>query len=94
MASNGLSTGYATPVIGVISAGGLGDGDQGRFGGGAGPQFIENFPTTFLADHSIAANPVNGQVFVPIVNVFPTLSGFGVAVFGGPGEGQGDQGGP
>jgi hypothetical protein len=77
MTSNGQSTGYPTPVIGVISAG------HGRFGTGDGPQFIENFPTTFFGDHSLAANPVNGQLFVPIVTTFPRLSGYGVAVFSG-----------
>jgi hypothetical protein len=91
MTSNGQSTGYPTPVIGVISEGHSGQGDEGGFGGGGDPQFIENFPTTFFGDHSIAANPVNGQVFVPIVNVFPTLSGFGVAVFSGAGQAQGNQ---
>jgi hypothetical protein len=58
MASNGESTGYPTPVLGVITA-------------GAG--WLGNFPTVALA-HSVAANPVNGQVFVPIPD-------YGIAVF-------------
>ena len=63
MTSNGLSTGYTTPVLGMIYA-------VGRH-----TIFRGTFPTT-AGDHSVAANPANGQVFVPI-------SGFGVAVFSG-----------
>jgi hypothetical protein len=58
MTSNGKSTGYPTPVLGVIAA-------------GAG--WRGNFPTAASA-HSVAANPVNGQVFVPIPD-------YGIAVF-------------
>lgn len=59
MTSNGLQTGYPTPVLGVISA--------------RGNQWVENFPTASSA-HSVAANPGNGHVFVPI-------PGYGIAVF-------------
>lgn len=66
MTSNGLSSGYATPVLGVIAAGSHGfQGDDSRW--------LGNFPTAAQA-HSVAANPVNGQVFVPI-------PGYGIAVF-------------
>lgn len=58
MTSDGTSTGYPTPVLGVIAE-------------GAG--WLGNFPTAASA-HSVAANPVNGQVFVPIPN-------YGIAVF-------------
>lgn len=59
MTSNGMSSGYPTPVLGVISA--------------LGNRWVENFPTAASA-HSVASNPVNGQVFVPIPN-------YGIAVF-------------
>lgn len=58
MTSNGGSTGYPTPVLGVL---------------GAGAGWLGNFPTAASA-HSVAANPVNRQVFVPIPN-------YGIAVF-------------
>jgi hypothetical protein len=59
MTSNGLSSGYHAPVLGVISS--------------HGNRWVENFPTVVSA-HSVASNPVNGQVFVPI-------PGYGIAVF-------------
>jgi hypothetical protein len=66
MTSNGQSSGYATPVLGVIAAGSHGfQGEGGRW--------LGNFPAVAQA-HSVAANPVNGQVFVPI-------PGYGIAVF-------------
>lgn len=51
MTSNGLSSGYSTPVLGVISS----DGNR----------WLGNFPTAASA-HSVASNSMNGQVFVPI----------------------------
>lgn len=66
MTFNGQSSGYATPVLGVIAAGSRGFQWEGR-------RWLGNFPTAAQA-HSVAANPVNGQVFVPI-------PGFGIAVF-------------
>jgi hypothetical protein len=66
MTSNGESTGYPTPVLGVIAAG------PSRSHGAVG-RWLGNFPTAASA-HSVAANPVNGQVFVPI-------PGYGIAVF-------------
>ncbi|TAN19976.1 MAG: hypothetical protein EPN30_11270 [Actinomycetota bacterium] len=59
MTSNGLSSGYHAPVLGVISS--------------HGNRWLENFPTAVSA-HSVAANSMNGQVFVPI-------PGYGIAVF-------------
>lgn len=59
MTSNGLSSGYSTPVLGVLSSN--------------GNRWLGNFPTAASA-HSVAANPMNGQVFVPI-------PGYGIAVF-------------
>jgi hypothetical protein len=59
MTSNGKSTGYSTPVLGVIGAGAAG--------------WLGNCPTSGDA-HSVAADPVNGHVFVPI-------PGYGIAVF-------------
>lgn len=53
MTANGLSTGKPDPVLGVIGAGDHWIG------------FVGNIPTAASA-HSVAANPVNGQVFVPI----------------------------
>lgn len=61
MTSNGKSTGYSSPVVGVIGAGATG--------------WLGSFPT--LGDaHSLAADPVNGHVFVPI-------PGYGIAVLAG-----------
>ena len=59
MTSNGLSTGTPTPVLGVIDA--------------EDNKWITNIPTGPNA-HSVAADPVNNRVFVP-------LRGQGVAVF-------------
>ncbi len=59
MTSNGLSSGYHAPVLGVISS--------------HGNRWVENFPTAVSA-HSVASNPMNGQVFAPI-------PGYGIAVF-------------
>lgn len=51
MTSNGLSSGYPTPVLGIISSN--------------GNRWLGNFPTAASA-HSVAASAANGQVFVPI----------------------------
>lgn len=51
MTSNGTSSGYSAPILGVISS--------------HGNRWIENFQTSKSA-HSVASNPVNGQTFVPI----------------------------
>jgi hypothetical protein len=51
MTSNGRSTGYPTPVLGVISA--------------RDNSWIENFPTAPSA-HSLAVDPTNRHVLVPI----------------------------
>jgi hypothetical protein len=51
MTSNGKSTGYPTPVLGVISA--------------RNNRWIENFPTAASA-HSLAVNPSNRHALVPI----------------------------
>jgi hypothetical protein len=59
-------SGYATPALGVISAGHSASGMQA--------QWVTNFPTT-TGDHSIAADPVNGQVFVPL------QPGLGIGVY-------------
>jgi DNA-binding beta-propeller fold protein YncE len=59
MTSNGLRTGTPTPVLGVIDA----DSNE----------WITNIPTGPNA-HSVAANPINNHIFVP-------LRGKGVAVF-------------
>lgn len=59
MTSNGLSTGTPTPVLGVIDA--------------EDNEWITNIPTGPNA-HSVAADPINNHVFVP-------LRGKGVAVF-------------
>ncbi len=66
MTSNGMSTGYNTPILGVISS--------------QGNRWLENFPTAASA-HSVASNPANGQVFVPI-------PGYGIAVLAGSGHGR------
>jgi hypothetical protein len=49
--------GYATPVLGAIGAGQAASGVQ--------IQWLANVPTT-AGSHSVAANPVNGQVYVPL----------------------------
>jgi hypothetical protein len=49
--------GYATPVLGAIGAGQAASGVQ--------IQWLANVPTTTGA-HSVAANPVNGEVYVPL----------------------------
>ena len=59
MTSNGLASGTPAPVLGVISA--------------RGDRWLGNVPTAASA-HSVAADPVNGHVFVPI-------PGKGIAVF-------------
>jgi hypothetical protein len=59
--------GYSTPVLGAISAGHGSD-----FGGQL--QWLANVPTT-AGDHSVAANPINGQVYVPL------QPGLGIGVF-------------
>jgi hypothetical protein len=59
MTSNGLRTGTPTPVLGVIDA----DSNE----------WITNIPTG-PNSHSVAANPINNHIFVP-------LRGKGVAVF-------------
>ena len=59
MTSNGLATGTPTPVLGVIDA--------------EDNEWITNIPTGPNA-HSVAADPINNRVFVP-------LKGQGVAVF-------------
>ena len=59
MTSNGLATGTPTPVLGVIDA--------------EDNEWITNIPTGPNA-HSVAADPINNHVFVP-------LKGQGVAVF-------------
>jgi hypothetical protein len=51
MTSNGKSTGYPTPVLGVISA--------------RDNSWIENFPTAASA-HSLAVDPATGHVLMPI----------------------------
>jgi hypothetical protein len=61
MTSNGTSTGYPTPVLGVVSA--------------RDNHWIGSFPTAPSA-HSVAADPANGHVFVPIPS-------YGIAVFAG-----------
>jgi len=66
MTSNGMSTGYSSPVLGVISS--------------SGNRWLNNVPTTASA-HSVASNPANGQVFVPV-------PGYGIAVFAGSGHGK------
>jgi hypothetical protein len=60
--------GYPSPVLGVISGGSLQQP----------PRWVANIPTLVTATgnpHSVAADPANRQVFVPI-------GGYGVAVFG------------
>jgi hypothetical protein len=57
--------GYSTPVLGAIAAGHAASGRQ--------IQWLANVPTTAGA-HSVASNPVNGQVYVP-------LTGLGIGVF-------------
>jgi hypothetical protein len=59
MTSNGRSTGYPTPVLGVISA--------------STNRWIANIPTAASA-HSLAVDPRNHQVLVPIPH-------YGLAVF-------------
>lgn len=59
MTSNGLKSGKATPVLGVIDA--------------MTDTWITNVPTGPNA-HSVAANPINNEIFVP-------LKGMGIAVF-------------
>lgn len=59
MRSNGLKSGTPTPVLGVIDA--------------ETNTWIANIPTGPNA-HSVAANPINNEVFVP-------LMGMGIAVF-------------
>jgi DNA-binding beta-propeller fold protein YncE len=59
MTSNGLSSGKPTPVLGVIDA--------------EDNEWITNIPTGPNA-HSVAADPINNHIFVP-------LRGQGVAVF-------------
>ena len=59
MTSNGQASGYPAPVLGVITA--------------RGDRWLGNVPTAASA-HSVAADPVNGHVFVPI-------PGKGIAVF-------------
>jgi len=59
MTSNGLSSGTPTPVLGVIDA--------------EDNEWITNIPTGPNA-HSVAADPINNHIFVP-------LRGKGVAVF-------------
>ena len=66
MTSNGDSTGYAAPVLGVIAAGPASSN-------GPASRWLGNFPTAVQA-HSVAVNSANGQVFVPI-------PGYGIAVF-------------
>ena len=69
--------GYATPVLGAIAAGHAAWGRQ--------IQWLANVPTT-AGDHSVAANPINGQVYVP-------LTGLGIGVFAWstpPANGGGD----
>jgi hypothetical protein len=53
MTSNGKSTGYPTPLLGVISA--------------SDDRWLGNFPTGPLA-HSVAVDPVTSHVFAPIPN--------------------------
>jgi hypothetical protein len=57
--------GYSTPVLGAIAAGNAASGRQ--------IQWLANVPTTAGA-HSVASNPINGQVYVP-------LTGLGIGVF-------------
>ncbi len=59
MTSNGLKSGTPTPVLGVIDA--------------TTNTWIANVPTGPNA-HSVAANPINNEVFVP-------LKGLGVGVY-------------
>jgi len=61
------SLGLATPVIGVIASG-RGHGHHFGFGGA---RWVENFATgaTTNNTHSVAADPGNGQVYVPIAGV-------------------------
>jgi hypothetical protein len=66
MTSNGDSTGYAAPVLGVIAAGPASPN-------GAASRWLGNFPTAAQA-HSVAVDSANGHVFVPI-------PGYGIAVF-------------
>jgi len=63
--------GYLTPVLGAISA-----GSSRSWSPSYGqPSWLENVPTPTTGNsHSVAADAVNGQVFVPI-------SGQGVAIF-------------
>lgn len=74
-----VPAGYNTPVLGVIAAG-HSSGRHGRdeFGKSmkSTPSWVENMPEpSTQGSHSVAADPVNGNVFVP-------LSGSGIAVFG------------
>ena len=63
--------GYLTPVLGAISAG----SSRSWSPSDGQASWLENVPTPTTANaHSVAADAVNGQVFVPI-------SGQGVAVF-------------
>jgi len=69
MTSNGNTNGVATPVIGVISAGGNhGQRPFRTFGQDDVATWIENFATgaTTNNTHSVAADPTNGQIFVPV----------------------------
>lgn len=54
MTSNGLATGTATPVLGVIDA--------------ANMTFVTNVPTS-KNSKSVAADPVNNRIFVPLTDV-------------------------
>jgi hypothetical protein len=68
MTSNGSTTGFATPAIGVISAGGTKTQTRAAW--------VENVPAgaTTANNHSVAADPTNHQIFVPIAS-------YGIAVF-------------
>ena len=67
MTSDGNTDGYPTPAIGVISGGGRGRGN--------GASWLENVPTgaTTTNTHSVAVDPNNGQVLVPV-------AGYGITV--------------
>ncbi|HVB06837.1 MAG TPA: hypothetical protein VNF07_11390, partial [Acidimicrobiales bacterium] len=63
MTSDGTTAGYPTPVIGVISAGGTRQVPRATW--------LQNFATggTTTNTHSVAVDPTNHQVFVPVAGV-------------------------
>ena len=72
MTSNGLKSGTATPVLGVIDA--------------ETNMWLTNVPTV-TNSHSVAADPVTNRIFVPIRQTKPpsfSSAGIGVFVSSGP----------